>query len=214
MIKVIIADDHPLVREGIKKVLVKGDLEIEVIGEASESEELMDLLDKELPNLLILDIGMPGKSGLDMLNEIRQKYKDLRVLMLSMHPEDRFAVRALKAGAYGYLNKESVTGKLLNAIETIVNRNKRYISDKVAEQLVREVNEGESNTPHEKLSDREFEVMCMIASGKKIKEIAKDLSLSTRTIHTYRSRLMDKMGLRSNVAITRYALTHQLIEEP
>lgn len=214
MIKVIIADDHPLVREGIKKVLRRGDLDVEIISEASNSVELMDALDKKLPDLTILDIGMPGQSGLDMLKEIRQNFNDLPVLMLSMHPEDRFAVRSLKSGAYGYLNKESVTEKLIEAVKTIVIENKRYISSKVAEQLAREINDNGSTAPHEKLSDREFQVMCMIASGKKVSEIAEELDLSARTIHTYRSRLMEKMDLKSNVAITRYALTHHLIDEP
>lgn len=214
MINVIIADDHPLVREGVKKVLKKGSLDIEVTCEASSADELMNRLHTSNPDLVILDIGMPGKSGLDMLKEINHKYDGLPVLMLSMHPEDRFAVRSIKAGAYGYINKESVTNKLVEAVETIVKKRKRYISDAVAEQLALELNDDKSKRPHERLSDREYQVMCMIASGKKVKEIASKLSLSPRTIHTYRSRLMEKMDLKSNVAITRYALSHHLIDEP
>lgn len=214
MIKVVIADDHPLVREGVEKVLKRGELDVVISGEASNSNELMNQLEEDIPDLVILDIGMPGKSGLDMLKEINQKYENLPVLILSVHPEDRFAIRSLKAGAYGYLNKESVPQKLLHAVDTIINKKKRYISDVVAEQLALEVNERNRQVPHERLSDREFQVMCMIASGKKVKEIAEELSLSVRTIHTYRSRLMEKMNLNSNVAITRYALSHHLIDEP
>lgn len=215
MIKVVIADDHPLVREGVEKVLKRGELDIVVSGEASNADELMSRLKMtDVPDLVILDIGMPGKSGLDMLKEINQIYENLPVLMLSVHPEDRFAIRSLKAGAYGYLNKESVPQELLQAVDTIVNKKRRYISDAVAEQLALEVNEKSRQVPHEKLSDREFQVMCMIASGKKVKEIAEELALSVRTIHTYRSRLMEKMNLNSNVAITRYALSHHLIDEP
>lgn len=213
MINAIIADDHPLVREGVKKVIRRGDLDAEISGEASSAGELLDLLEQGLPDLVILDFGMPDKSGLDVLKEITSKYEGLPVLMLSMHPEERFAVRTLKAGAYGYINKESVTDQLLEAIETIVLEKKRYISQSVAEQLAEEVNNN-GRSPHDRLSDREFQVMCKIASGMKVKEIAEELSLSPRTIHTYRLRLMEKMELRSDVAITRYALSHQLVEEP
>lgn len=216
MIKVAIVDDHPLVRDGIKSVFTRQDEDISVIIQASDAEELLDQLEVEIPDIIILDIGLPQKSGLDLLKEITQKYNDLAVLILSMHPEERFAVRSLKAGAYGYLNKRELSEKLMEAVDQIVNKRKRYISDTVAEQLAMEINNGESNNdlPHKKLSDREFQVMCKIASGMKVKEIAEELSLSARTIHTYRSRLMEKMDLGSNVALTRYALSHHLIEKP
>ncbi len=215
MISLVIADDHPLVREGIEKVLKRGNPDIQITAEVSNAEELLDHLATKIPDLVVLDIALPGKSGLDVLKDITRRYEDLPVLILSMHPEERFAVRALKAGAYGYLSKESVTEKLIQAIDQIVMEERKYISDAVAEQLADEVNGGGNNSlPHKRLSDREFQVMCMIASGKKVTEIAEELSLSARTIHTYRSRLMEKMDLGSNVAITRYALAHQLIEEP
>ncbi len=216
MIEVQIADDHPVVREGVEKILKKGDLEVTVTAQASDAEELLEQLEVKLPDIVILDIALPGKSGLDVLKIINQKYDDLPVLMLSMHPEERFAIRSLKAGAYGYLNKGSMTEKLIEAIDQIVNKGKKYISEPVAEQLAMEVNGADDNSmlPHKKLSDREFQVMCKIASGQKVKEIAEELSLSARTIHTYRSRLMEKMDLGSNVAITRYALSHHLIDEP
>lgn len=215
MINVIIADDHPFVREGVEKVLVRGDLDINVTKKASDGQELLDYLADDLPDIVILDIALPNQSGLDVLKEIKRQYEDLPVLILSMHPEERFAIRALKIGASGYLNKESVTQKLIEAIDQVVNKGKKFISNNVAEQLARQIDGGDNNgLPHKKLSDREFQVMCMIASGKKVKQIADELSLSARTIHTYRSRLMEKMNLRSNVAITRYALSHQLIESP
>lgn len=215
MIKVAIVDDHPLVRDGIKNVFEKHDENISVIIQASDAEELLDQLEDRLPDIVILDIGLPKKSGLDLLKDITQKYSDLPVLILSMHPEERFAIRSLKAGAYGYLNKRVLSERLMEAVNQIIKEGKKYISDTVAEQLAMEVN-GDSNSalPHKKLSDREFQVMCMIASGKKVKEIAEELSLSARTIHTYRSRLMEKMDLGSNVALTRYALSHHLIEKP
>ncbi len=215
MIKVAIVDDHPLVRDGIVNVFKNSDKDVSVIIQASNAQELLDRLDKQLPDIIILDIGLPKKSGLDLLKEINQQYGDIPVLMLSMHPEERFAVRSLKAGAYGYLNKKIISKKLMEAVNQIVCKGKKYISESVAEQLAIEINgKDKSDLPHQRLSDREFQVMCMIASGKKIKEIAEELSLSTRTIHTYRSRLMEKMDLGSNVAITRYALSHHLIEKP
>lgn len=214
MVEIVIADDHPLVIEGVEQVLRKGAMDVSVVKKVSSGKELMEILEQiDLPDLLILDIAMPDKNGLDMLKEINQKYKELPVLMLSMHPEERFAVRSIKAGAHGYLNKASITQKLLEAIDRIVNKNQRYISETVAEQLAMELN-GVHGGEHEKLSDREFQVMCMIASGKEIKEIAEELSLSDRTIHTYRSRLMEKLNLNSNVEITHYALAENLIEGP
>lgn len=218
MIQVVIADDHPLVREGIGNVFSRSDLDIVITREVSDAEELLDYLAEieDLPDIVILDIGLPGRSGLDALKEVNQKYEDLPVLMLSMHPEERFAVRSIKAGASGYINKGSITEKLVKAIAKIVDDKKKYISDSVAEQLALELNGNNNNEalPHKRLSDREYQVMCMIASGKKVKEIAEELDLSARTIHTYRSRLMEKTSLGSNVAITRYALSHHLIEEP
>lgn len=212
MVNVAIVDDHPVVREGIKNVITHGGKGVTISSQGSTAEELFVELEKKEPDLLILDIGLPNKSGLDVLKELKQEFEDLPVLILSMHPEERFAIRALKAGASGYLNKKSITKKLMTAIEKIVNGEK-YISNAVAEQLAKEIN-GEEDLPHKRLSDREYQVMCMIASGKKVKEIAEELDLSSRTIHTYRSRLMEKMDLGSNVAITRYALSHKLIEEP
>lgn len=212
MIKIFIADDHPLVREGLKKIADQGTIDLEVIGEASEGNELMEKLEDADPDLLILDIAMPGKSGLDVLKEVKDFYPDLPVLMLSIHPEDRFAVRSLKAGAHGYLNKRSISDKLITAIRRIVIQQKKYISQDVAEQLASRVDMSGDKPLHESLSDREFQVMCMIASGKEVNEIAEELSLNVQTVHTYRSRIKEKMGLKSNVEFTRYALENNLID--
>lgn len=212
MIKIFIADDHPLVREGLKKISDQETIDIEVIGEASDGNELLEKLEDVDPDLLILDIAMPGKSGLDVLKEVKEFYPDLPVLMLSIHPEDRFAVRSLKAGAHGYLNKRSISEKLITAIRRIVVHQKKYISQDVAEQLASRVDMSGDKPLHESLSDREFQVMCMIASGKDVNAIAEELSLNVQTVHTYRSRIKEKMGLKSNVEFTRYALEHDLID--
>ncbi len=212
MIKVMIVDDHPLVREGLKKMVSKGSIDIEVVHEASNGSELMDALSKQLPDIVILDIAMPGRSGMDVLKDIKHQYPKLPVLMLSMHPEDRFAIRALKAGASGYMTKTSITEELLTAIRDIVILKKRYISPAVAEQLAMQIDNSSHKSPHELLSDREYQILCMIASGKRIGDIAAELSLSVQTIHTYRARLKEKMNMRSNVELARYAIQQDLID--
>lgn len=212
MINIVIADDHALVREGLKRTLRKNSTDIDVINEAGNAAELMDVLNEELPDLLILDITMPGKNGLDALKELKQFYPNLPVLILSMHPEERYAIRALKAGAFGYLTKSSIPDELVKAIKRVVTDKKKYISSSVAEQLAQNVGMDVNKSLHETLSDREFQVMRMIASGKKVKEIADDLSLSVRTVHTYRARVLDKMKLKSNVELTRYAIENNLVE--
>jgi two-component system, NarL family, invasion response regulator UvrY len=211
-IKIIITDDHPLVREGIKKVITQGTMDINITGEASTGAELMNMLNEDLPDIVILDIAMPDKNGLDILKTIKAMYPKLPILILSMHPEDRFATRAIKAGASGYLTKSSISEDLILAIRTVVLQKKRYISPAVAEQLALQMDNSIKNHPHESLSDREYQILCMIASGKKIKEIADELSLSVQTIHTYRSRLKDKMNLKSNVEFARYAIQYNLID--
>lgn len=214
MIKVFIADDHPLVREGLKKVVDQSTIDIKVIGEASDAYELMEELRKgnSTPDIVVLDITMPGKSGLDVLKEVKEFYPDLPVLMLSIHPEDRFAIRSLKAGASGYLTKSSISEQLVKAIRKIVTQKKKYISQNVAEQLASRVDHLNDKPLHESLSDREYQIMCLIASGKKVNEIAEELSLSIQTVHTYRARIKEKMGLQSNVEFTRYALEQNLID--
>ncbi|HEX6983548.1 MAG TPA: response regulator transcription factor [Balneolaceae bacterium] len=212
MIKVFVADDHPLVREGMKKMVNQNTIDIKVIAEAENAHELMDKLRQEVPDIVTLDIAMPGKSGLDVLKEVKELYPNLPVLMLSMHPEDRFAVRALKAGAAGYLTKSSISEQLVNAIRKIVVEKKKYISPELAEQLAERVDINSNKPPHDLLSDREYQIMCMIAAGAKVNDIAEELSLSTQTVHTYRARIKKKMRLESNVEFTRYALEQDLID--
>ncbi len=212
MIKIIVTDDHPFIREGLKKIISQGYAGIKVIGETSSGADLMKMLEKILPDLVILDISMPDKNGLDVLKEVKTYYPRVPVLILSMHPEERFAIRVLKAGASGYLAKNSGSEELIKAIRMIVEQKKRYISPLVAEQLAQMMDSSNKSNMHEMLSDREYQVLCMIASGKETKDIASELSLSVQTIHTYRSRLKEKMKLKSNVEITRYAIQNNLID--
>jgi len=170
IINVVIADDHPFIREGIKKV-VNGEIDLDVIGEAENGGELLTILEEKKPNIVVMDITMPGKSGLELLKELNNLYPNLPVLVLSIHSAERFALRALKAGAYGYLMKTSISDELIKAIRKITKEKRRYITQEVAEQLASQVDMSNKGPLHEKLSDREFEVLCMIASGENVNEI-------------------------------------------
>ena len=210
MINVLIADDHALIREGLKKTL-SGESDMTLIGEANNVVELFKQLERLAVNIVLLDITMPGESGLDALKELRQKYLHIPVLILSFHPEHRFAVRALKAGASGYITKQSAPEELVQAIRKIVGGGK-YVSAALAEELAIELDTGSGKLPHETLSDREFQVMRLIAAGKKSSEIAEELSVTISTVNTYRMRIFEKMKMQSNVELARYALEHGLIE--
>jgi len=213
MVEVVIADDHSLIREGLKKMISTASNEIEVIHEASNANELMEILNRQLPDIVLLDITMPGKSGLEALKEIRNLYPNLPVLILSMHPEERFAFRALKAGAAGYFFKRSIyDDELIRAIRMIVTQKRRYISPEVADQLAQHIDNSKTDQLHDNLSDREYQVLRMIASGKKVSTIARELSLSVQTIHTYRSRLKDKMKMTTDTELTKYAIQHELVD--
>lgn len=210
MINVLIADDHALIREGLKKTL-SDESDMKLVGEASNVTELLKQIERHVVNIVLLDITMPGESGLDALKELRQKYPHIPVLILSFHPEHRFAVRALKAGASGYITKQSATEELVQAIRKIVGGGK-YVSAALAEELVTELDTESGKLPHERLSDREFQVMCLIAAGKKSREIAEELSVTLSTVNTYRMRILEKMQMQSNVELSRYAVEHGLIE--
>lgn len=210
MIQVAMADDHPLVREGVKKVL-QNEIDIELTAEASTGKELLTLLSKERPDIVVIDITMPGKSGLEVIKDIKDRYPELPILVLSIHPPERFAVRTLKAGAKGYLCKSSISEELVKAIRRIVQKKMRYISDDVAEQLANQMERVNEGPLHDSLSDREFEIMCMIARGKDVSTIAEELNISSHTVHTYRARIKEKMNLGSNVDMTRYVLENELI---
>lgn len=213
--KLVVVDDHPLVREGLKQVLNRsGSDDIEIVGEVSNSDELFEFLENVQPDIILLDINLPGKNGLEILNELTQKYPNIPVLMLTMHPADRFAVRTLKGGASGYLIKSSITEELETAIRTVLKDKKKYISPEVAEELAEQLDDHAGQPLHNLLSDREYQVMTMLAKGEKIADIAETLSLGVRTVHTYRSRLMEKLNLKSNVEIAHYAISHNLIDQP
>ncbi len=212
MIKIFIADDHPLVREGIKNILRAQNSDFKVVAEAANAGEILGKLrQNDTVDLVILDITLPGRNGLDVLKDIKQQFSHIPVLILSMHPEEQFAVRAVRAGAAGYLAKNSVPDELVNAIQRIVLKKRRYITPEVAEQLAESMEKDAQGPPHEILSDREFQVMCLLTEGKKVKDIASDLSLSPHTIHTYRARIFKKLNVESNVELARYAIDHRLL---
>jgi DNA-binding NarL/FixJ family response regulator len=210
MIRVLIADDHAIVREGLKQI-VADTPDIIVAGEAKDGHEALDMISKNNYDVVLLDISMPGISGLDVLKQLRSQKPQLRILMLSIYPEEQYAVRTLKAGASGYLTKESAPDELVAAIRK-VSQGGNYVSHSLGEKLVANLRRDDSKQPHEALSDREFQVMRMIASGKKGKEIAEELLLSVKTVSTYRRRVLDKLGIKNNSALIRYAMQNHLLE--
>jgi DNA-binding NarL/FixJ family response regulator len=209
MIKIIIADDHAIFREGLRQIL-EDVPDLEVAGEASHGPELLEKIAHNDYNLLILDIAMPGLSGLDILKQLKSQKKMLRVLVLSMYPEEQYAIRAIKAGASGYLTKASASEELIAAIRKI-SKGGRYISSSIAERLLFEL-EPEGDRPlHERLSDREYQILCLIASGKTVRGIADKLNLSVKTISTHRVHILEKMKMKTNAQLTNYTLKHNLI---
>ena len=209
-IKIIIADDHAIVREGLKQIVAE-EKDMLVCGEAENASGLMELLNKEQWSIVVLDINMPGKSGLEALKDIKQIYPNLPVLILSMFSEDQYGLRAIKAGASGYLKKVSAPTELVVAIRKIVS-GRKYINPSLAEKLAENLGSGNNIFLHDKLSDREYQIMCNIALGKSAEEIAEELSLSINTIYTYRNRIFEKMSMKSNVELTQYAVQNKLID--
>jgi len=208
--RILIADDHAVVRRGLKQILAEA-FKRSVFGEATNSQETLDLVWKEPWDIVILDLTMPGRSGLDVLKEIKRTRPKLPVLILSMHPEDQFAVRLLKAGASGYMTKESAPEELVGAVKKAVGGG-RYVSAALAEKLASLIVHDTLVAPHERLSDREFLILRMIASGKTVGAIARDLSLSAKTVSTYRARVLEKMCLSNNSELVHYAFQYQLVE--
>lgn len=209
-VRILIADDHAIVREGLKQI-VSEESDMTVAGEAENAARLMNLLQEKKFSIVVLDINMPGKSGLEALKDIKQLYPELPVLVLSMFSEDQYGLRALKAGASGYLKKVSAPTELVTAIRKIISGGK-YINQSLAEKLADNFGSPKKDLPHEKLSDREYQIMCNIALGKTAEEIAQDLSISINTVYTYRTRIFEKMSMRSNVELTQYVLQNKLIE--
>lgn len=208
MIKVIIVDDHPVVRRGLKQI-IKDEPDMEVAGEAENAEEFFSLLRKVNCTLVLLDISLPDKSGFDVLKQLRYELPRLPVLILSVHSEDQYAVRCITAGASGYLMKEGAPEELVKAIRK-VNAGGKYVSVSLAEKLVSRL-DAFDKPPHENLSDREFQILCMIADGKPLKGIAVELCISEKTVSTYRARILEKMKMSTNADLTRYAIDHHLV---
>ncbi len=210
MIRVLIADDHAVVRRGLRQILqeLPG---VDVVDEAASGQETLASIRKGSYDLVLLDISMPGASGLDVLKQIKSERPKLPVLMLSMHPEDQYALRALKAGASGYLTKETAAEQLVTAVTRILE-GRKYVSESLAEHIAESLDHPGGRLPHEDLSDREFQILRMLASGRTVTAIGKELSLSAKTVSTYRTRLLSKMGFRTNADITRYAIQYKLLE--
>jgi DNA-binding NarL/FixJ family response regulator len=210
MLKILIADDHAVVRRGVKEIVAEEFPQAE-FGEAGNAAQVLALVHGQKWDLLILDITLPGRSGLEVLRDIKNDYPDLPVLILSMHPEDQFATRTLRAGAAGYLTKEKAPEELVKAIKKILAGGK-YVNASFAERLIATLVLSSEKPRHENLSDREYEVMCLIALGKTPTEIATELSLSVKTISTYRTRILEKMGMRNNAELMRYAVSNRLVD--
>lgn len=209
MIRIVIADDHTLMREGLKRIF-EGNDEITVVDEAIDGFSVINLVRKGGFDLLLLDLSMPGRSGIDLIRQIRTEAPKLPILVLTMYEEEQYAVRSIRAGAQGYLTKESAGDQLVNAIKKVAS-GRPYISMEVAEQLALGIMTPEKEMPHTQLSDREFEVFNLLASGKSITDIGTQLHLSVKTVSTHKSRILTKMGMHSLAEIVQYAVTHNLL---
>ena len=211
-IRLFVVDDHAIVRRGIVQVLCEHP-EVQIIAEASDYTGLRNELKKHgEPDVLVMDVGLPGKNGIDILKALRDDHPKLKVLIVSMYPEDQYAVRAFRAGAFGYLNKASAPEKLLEALAQVVS-GRKYVSPEIAQALIENLNTPETDgAPHEKLSDREFQTLKLIASGKRLSEIAEELALSPKTVSVYRARILEKMAMGSNAELTHYAIKNGLVE--
>jgi len=208
-IRILIADDHPIVREGYKKILMSQP-DMDVTGEAGNGQEVLDLIQKKDFDLILLDISMPGRSGLEILKELKGQKPHLPVMILSIYPEEQYAVRAFRDGASGYLTKASTPKELIAAIRK-VSQGGRYVTEALAEKLTYFLHGDVDKAPHEKLSDREYQVMLLIASGKTVTQIAEELCLSVKTISTYRRHILEKMQFATNAEITMYAIQNKLL---
>jgi DNA-binding NarL/FixJ family response regulator len=208
--RVLIADDHPIFRQGLKAVL-EAQPEVHVVGEADSGNKVLEMTRKRPWDIVVLDIAMPGTGGIEVLRMLKQERPKLPVLILSNHPEDQYAIRAVRAGAAGYITKEKTAQQLVQAVRKILHGG-RYISEDLAEHLASYVEAGAPKMLHETLSDREYQVMRMVASGKTLAEIASELHLSPHTVSTYHSRIFDKMRFKSNAELIRYALENRLID--
>ncbi len=210
MIKVFIVDDHEIIREGLKKIL-KEETDLVVVGEAQNGDEVLENIKNIDCDIMLLDMNMPGRSGLDLIGDLKTLKPTMHILVLSIHPEDKFALRTLKSGASGYLCKDTALEELVIAIRKVFSKG-RYISTTLAEQLAFDFMPDKELLPHETLSGREQEIMVMLATGKKVKDIAAELTLSISTVFTYRVRIFEKLKIKSNVELTHYAITNKLVD--
>lgn len=211
MIRVIIADDHTIVREGLKQLLLASG-RFEIAGEARDGHEVLALIRETDCDVLLLDLSMPGKSGMDLIKQVKSERPRLRILVLSMHQEHQYAVRAIKAGASGYLTKDSASTQLVSAIEKVASGG-AFISAEVAEQLALGAMPHAEGPPHASLSDREYQVFQMLVAGRAVSEIASELNLSVKTVSTHKARLMEKMGIENQADLVRYAVRHHLVDD-
>lgn len=212
MIEVILCDDHALIRRGIRDTLSDA-TDIRVVGEAGDYGELRTLMRAQRCDVLVLDIQLPGRSGLDVLHALKDEGSTARVLVVSMHPEEQYAIRALRAGASGYVNKGGDPAELVQAVRTVA-QGRKYVTPVIAQMLVESLSAPPTQTPHERLSDREMQTLVMIASGKRLSDIANDLTLSPKTVSVYRARVLEKLGLSNNAELTVYAIRNGLVGAP
>ena len=206
MIDVIVCDDHPVVRHGLAWI-IQNNMNVRSLREADSGHALIDLVRDQKADVVLLDVGLPGRGGLDVLRQIRQEWPRLPVLMLSVHPAEQYALRALRAGASGYLTKDLAAQELVTAVKTVANGH-RYLTAEVAERLADDLGRETDREPHETLSDREFEVLSLLAAGRSVRQIASELCLSYNTISTYRARVLTKLGVKTDADVIRYALRH------
>ena len=212
MIRVVIADDHQILREGLTQLLqAAGDLQ--VIAEAADGHQALELVRTRDFDVLLLDMSMPGKSGVDLIRQVKSERPRLRILVLSMHEEHQYAVRAIRAGASGYLTKESAAGELVAAIRKVAG-GRAFISAEVAERLAHEAMPHSEGPPHTTLSDREFQVFRLLVNGRSVTDIAEALHLSSKTVSTHKARLMEKLGIENNADLVHYAVKHRLRDDP
>ena len=210
MIKVILCDDHALIRRGIRDTLTDAP-DMEVVGEAGDYGELRTLLRSGRGcDVLVLDINLPGRSGLDVLHALKEENSPVRVLVVSMYPEDQYALRAMRAGAYGYVNKGAEAGQIVAAVRTVA-QGRKYVTPEMAQMLVENLTQPAPEQPQERLSDRELQTLVMIASGKRLSDIAEELTLSPKTVSVYRARVLEKLGLSNNSELTVYAIRSGLV---
>lgn len=210
MVRILIADDHAIVRQGLKQI-VSETSDMAITGEASTGEDLLDLVRSQGADVVLLDLAMPGRGGIDTLRQLKKEKPELPVLILSIYPEDQYAVRALRNGASGYLTKEAAPDELVEAIRKAA-QGRKYVSVTLAERLALDLESGTEELPHQALSNREYQVMLMLSSGRTVSEIAEELALSVKTISTNRARLLRKMGMRTNAELTYYAVKRHLVD--